>query len=213
MCKNRGVTGTGSAEGLRTRKQRATREAIHRAAVDLALEHGPDGATVAAISDRANISVRTFFNYYPTKDDAIVGLHEGLPSDAELAEFGASTSRDLMGDIARLLMDVFTPDDDELIAQRRALILEHPHLIQRHWARMHGVEHRTALAVAERMRACGGFDGVDIDVAAQALVVTCSNLMRLSIRRAIETGEYPADVLSSLDESLHALREVLRTLP
>src|SRR5690606_15633405 len=80
MCNNCAVTETVTeTEGLRARKQRATREAIHRAAVELALEHGPDGATVAAISDHANISTRTFFNYYPSKEDAIVGLHEGQP--------------------------------------------------------------------------------------------------------------------------------------
>jgi len=201
-------------EGLRARKQRETRNAIHRAAVDLALEHGPDGATVAAISDRVGISVRTFFNYYPSKEDAIVGLHEGLPSDAELDDFRTAASDDLIDDLSRLLLGVFTPDDDELVAQRRALIVQFPHLIQRQWARMHGVEQRTAGAVAERMRATGGFGRLDdVDAAAEILVVTCSSALRLSIRKAIESGAHPADALSRLDESLRTLREVLRALP
>lgn len=211
MCKNCPVS---ENEGLRARKQRETRNAIHRAAVDLALAHGPDGATVAAISERADISVRTFFNYYPSKEDAIVGLHEGLPSDAELDEFRASASDDVIGDTARLLFGVFTPGDDELVAQRRSLIVQHPHLIQRQWVRMHGVEQRTAVAVAERMRASDAFGGIDdIAAAADILVVTCSSALRLSIRKTIEHGGQHTDVLSRLDESLHALREVLRTLP
>ncbi|GAA3905830.1 TetR/AcrR family transcriptional regulator [Microbacterium invictum] len=201
-------------EGLRARKQRETRNAIHRAAVDLALEHGPDGATVAAISDRADISVRTFFNYYPTKEDAIVGLHEGLPSDAELDEFRTAASGDLISDLSRLLLGVYTPDDDDLVAQRRSLIVQYPYLIQRQWVRMHGVEQRTATAVAERMRTAGDFSHLDdIDAAAEILVMTCSGALRLSIRKTIEHGGQPADVLSRLDESLHTLREVLRTLP
>lgn len=211
MCNNLRVS---ENEGLRARKQRETRNAIHRAAVDLALEHGPDGATVAAISERADISVRTFFNYYPAKEDAIVGLHEGLPSDAELDEFRTAASDDLVSDISRLLLGVYTPGDDDLVTQRRSLIMQYPHLIQRQWVRMHGVEQRTATAVAERMRASGAFDGLDdVDAAAEVLVVTCSSALRLSIRKTIEHGGQPVDVLRRLDESLHTLREVLRTLP
>jgi len=33
---------------------------------------GPDRVTVADIADAANVSVRTFFNYYPSKESAIV---------------------------------------------------------------------------------------------------------------------------------------------
>lgn len=204
----------GQSEGLRARKQRQTRDAIHRAAVELSIAHGPDVATVADISERAHISARTFFNYYPTKEDAIVGLHEGLPSDAELDEFRAGTSDDLIREITQLLMGVFTPGDDELLAKRRQLMIEHPRLIQRQWARMLGVEQRTAGAVAERMRSSGLFDHLDdIDAAAQVLVLTCSNALRLSIRKTIDVGGYPADVPSRLDESLRTLREVLRILP
>lgn len=200
-------------EGLRARKQREKRKAIHRAAVELALEHGPDGATVAAISERADISVRTFFNYYPAKEDAIVGVHEGLPSDAELDELRAA-SADIIADIIQLLLSVFSPDDGDLVAQRRSLIRRYPQLIQRQWVRMHGVEQRTAVAVADRMRASGTFTHLDdIDVAAEILVVACSSALRVGIRKAIDAGGTYADILTRAQTSVHALREVLRTLP
>lgn len=201
-----------SDEGLRARKQRQTRDAIHRAAVALALEHGPEGATVAAISDRADISARTFFNYYPSKEDAIVGLHEGLPSDAELDDFRESDN-DLIGDILQLLLGLFSPDDDALMHQRRALITEHPHLVQRQWTRLLGVEQRTARVVADRMRASGAFDHLELDDAAMALVVTCSSVLRLGIRKSLDAGTYPTDVPARIDDMLHTLREVLRILP
>jgi AcrR family transcriptional regulator len=202
------------SEGLRARKQRQTRERIHRAAVALAAELGPDAATVAEIAARADISVRTFFNYYPAKEDAIVGMHEGLPSDAELDDFRAATSDDLIHDILQLLIGVLSPEDDELMHQRRALITEHPYLIQRQWTRLLGVEQRTAEAVSDRMRASGSFDNLsDIDTAARALVVTCSSVLRLSVRNAVELNRYPADVPQRIDVTMHALREVLRTLP
>lgn len=201
-------------EGLRARKQRQTRDRIHHAAVDLALELGPDAATVAEIAERADVSVRTFFNYYPSKEDAIVGLHEGLPSDAELDEFRAGTSPDLVHDILQLLIGVFSPDDNQLLHQRRALISEHPYLIQRQWMRLLGVEQRTAVAVAERMRARGDLEHItDVDSAAMALVSTCSSVLRLGIRRAIDTGCYPAKAEQRIHDTMHTLREVLRTLP
>ncbi|MEI2778883.1 MAG: TetR family transcriptional regulator [Tetrasphaera sp.] len=59
--------------GLRERKKIETRRAIHRAAIELAHEGGLDALTVDAIAERAGVSPRTFFNYFPVKDDALVG--------------------------------------------------------------------------------------------------------------------------------------------
>lgn len=200
-------------EGLRARKQRETRAAIHRAAVGLALEHSPDAATVAEICDRANVSERTFFNYYPGKEDAFIGLHDGLPSTAELDEFRSGTSDDLLGDTFQLLLAVFSPSNDGLMLQRRALVTAHPELLQRQWARLIGVEKRVADVVADRMRASGAFEHLsDIPSAARVLVTTCSGVLRLSIREAVDLGSYPTDIERHIDDTLHTLRELLRTL-
>ena len=63
--------------GLRERKKAATRLAIERAAVEIACEQGYEAATAEAIAAKADVSLRTFFNYFPSKDVAIVG--RGLP--------------------------------------------------------------------------------------------------------------------------------------
>jgi AcrR family transcriptional regulator len=62
-----------SAPGRRDRKKTATREALRDAALRLALEHGYEALTVEAITDEADVSLRTFFNYFTSKDEALLG--------------------------------------------------------------------------------------------------------------------------------------------
>ena len=57
--------------GRRDRKKAETREALRWAALRLALENGYEQLTVEAITESADVSVRTFFNYFTSKDDAL----------------------------------------------------------------------------------------------------------------------------------------------
>jgi AcrR family transcriptional regulator len=61
-----------STEGRRVRKVQESREAMANAAVDLVLERGLDQVTVEAISERVDVSRRTFTRYFAGKEDAVV---------------------------------------------------------------------------------------------------------------------------------------------
>src|SRR6478672_474474 len=96
----RGATAQGPS--LRERQKDETWSAIHEAASDAALEGGLASATVEAIAERSGISRRTFFNYFPTKEDAILGLREPALADDAVAGFRAA-ARAPVADAAHLM--------------------------------------------------------------------------------------------------------------
>ena len=57
--------------GLRERKKRRTRELIAETARRLFTERGFEAVTVAEIADAAEVSEKTVFNYFPTKEDLV----------------------------------------------------------------------------------------------------------------------------------------------
>ncbi|QQQ75620.1 TetR family transcriptional regulator [Saccharothrix sp. 6-C] len=61
--------------GLRERKKRQTRFALSQAAIRLTLERGWDDVSVEDIAAAANVSERTFRNYFAGKAEAIVATH------------------------------------------------------------------------------------------------------------------------------------------
>ena len=57
--------------GLRERKKAETRAAISRAVMGLAVERGLDAMTSEDIAAAANVSVRTYHNYFGSKEEAL----------------------------------------------------------------------------------------------------------------------------------------------
>ncbi|MBT2548419.1 TetR/AcrR family transcriptional regulator [Arthrobacter sp. ISL-65] len=97
--------------GLRERKRAATRAAITAVARSLTSERGLSGYTVEDVCEQAGISRRTFFNYFPTKEDAILGHVDDEMPEEIFTDFirGGARSTSTPGGISNtLLQDLVT---------------------------------------------------------------------------------------------------------
>jgi AcrR family transcriptional regulator len=102
---------TSAEPGLRERKWLATRDALVEAARALSVEHGFSHFTVEQLCEQVGVSRRTFFNYFPTKEDALLGQpHEGITSEVaeDFVSKGANSrpgtiSPGLLDDMAEVL--------------------------------------------------------------------------------------------------------------
>jgi len=127
--------------GLRERKRAATRAAITAVARSLTAEHGLNGYTVEEVCERTGISRRTFFNYFPTKEDAIIGhVDDDFPAAVvtRFIEGGAASpageiSPTLLSDLVRLSLDLSEQMNasEEETRQLIAVIQKEPQLMLR----------------------------------------------------------------------------------
>ncbi|WP_020104897.1 TetR family transcriptional regulator [Nocardia sp. 348MFTsu5.1] len=72
------TSSAGTAPDLRTRRRTATRIEVQKAALELFELHGFDDTTVDEIARAAGISPRTYFRYFATKEESILGDTHGF---------------------------------------------------------------------------------------------------------------------------------------
>ncbi len=164
---------------LRERKKTATRVALRRAAVDLVAGRGLSAVTVEDIASAAGVSIRTFFNYFPTKEDAISGFD---PADlADLADRLRSRPADEAPQVAlhSTLLEALSgieTDHRDLVA-RLELVRSDPHLLARHVSAWAETERRMVAALVERRGGGAGPDRYSTLVVATTLAAARVGLM------------------------------------
>jgi AcrR family transcriptional regulator len=89
--------------GLRERKKLRTRAQLTEAALRLFTERGFDGTTIDDIVEEVEVSPRTFFRYFDSKEDVVIGFFDD------------------MGEELRSMLAARPPEEPPFTAVRRAL--------------------------------------------------------------------------------------------
>ena len=188
--------------GLRERKKQRTRQALRQAAVRLFLERGFEATTIADIAAAAEVAPRTFFSYYPTKEDVVLGeltqrfdhVRRALEQRPEGEPLLAAFRRAAL-EIAADLQAQEAPED-----QRRAarVILTTPAIQARIRDRMGQWEEELAAMIADERGA--GPDDLDSHVVAAALV----GLLR-SVQKVAVSAEMQLDLVSLMRHAFDLL--------
>ncbi len=165
-----------SSTGLRDRKKAATRAALSAATLRLARLHGLEAVAADAIAAEADVSTRTFHNYFASKEDAIlyqveadvqewVDALRARPVDEPIWESLETLAVAFVSDQSR--------DIEDMCAVPR-LIEETPGLMVKTMQMHNNVSRMFGEALAERT-------GTDIDVDLYP------NLLQVAVGGAIKT--------------------------
>ena len=145
--------------GLREQKRAATRRALQRALIELSVERGFDHVTIEDVGRAAQVSPRTFFNYFASKEDAATGMHPGAVEFEPVAvERFLSGGGPLLGDLLELVVShlpAADPQDLDLFRLRRRLFEREPALLGRQVSASKDLELRLGDLVLRRLDAAG----------------------------------------------------------
>jgi AcrR family transcriptional regulator len=196
---------------LRERKKLATRRTLRAAALDLVTRRGFSQVTVEDIAEAADVSPRTFFNYFPSKEAALFGadpariaaLRDGLLHHAPgqpLEALRLVLAQDARGVAEELLALGGNPTD---WLRRMKEARADPHLRAAQSAQMAMVERAMAEALAERL----GTDA-DRDPYPALLAAVATGTIRVCMQSwAASGGTTPLDQFT--DEAFRALADGL----
>ncbi|GAB3927779.1 hypothetical protein GCM10011575_10760 [Microlunatus endophyticus] len=151
---------------LREKKRELLRSTIEKTAVALVLEHGYDNVTVDMICDAALASQRTFFNYFGSKEAAILGPAPADP-DPQIAEnFIHHPQGDVLSDLTRMMAAVLADHGDvdmTLWTDRRTIIRSNPQLLKAQAERFGDKDEELVALVLRRLEVQHGGPGTPDD--------------------------------------------------
>lgn len=184
--------------GRRERKKQATRQALRRAALHLALERGIDHLTVEDISEAADVAPRTFFNHFSSKEDALAGESPEAAGELRAAIAARPAGESPLETLREVLKEIgvarATPEHREESRLRQRLVAAYPSLLPTHLARYASLER----VLAEEMAARTGSDP-DRDLYPAVLAAVGVAVVRLSIKRW--TGGEDRPLAECIDEA------------
>src|SRR5690349_2676007 len=138
--------------GLRERKKQQTREKIERVALELFATRGYDKTTLADIAEAADISPRTIFSYFESKEDILFCGGSLTPVEAVRERLEQRPPGTTTFDVLRELVASMPPPDDENL-HRKQIVSSHPELQRRVRAHLGELESVFAESIAKDLDA------------------------------------------------------------
>lgn len=138
---------------MRERKKQQTRSALHRAALEMVADRGIAQVTTEEIAERAGVSARTFFNYFPTKEAAVLGIGPDVPQRVGEWLRERPTEESAPEAVRAVLMRYAYElhADQDLWVLRRTVIRSDPSVLQAMAALSSAVERSVSQALADRL--------------------------------------------------------------
>ncbi|CAN5454341.1 hypothetical protein BH10ACT3_BH10ACT3_22650 [soil metagenome] len=93
-------------EGLRERKKRVLRQLISDTATVMFIERGFDAGRVSEIAEACDVSEKTFFNYFPTKESLLFDEEDGLADRIREALRDRGTQVPLIDSVVAVIEDL-----------------------------------------------------------------------------------------------------------
>jgi AcrR family transcriptional regulator len=150
-----------TTDGLRERKKQATREALSKAAMRLAVERGLDNVLVEDIAAAAEVSPRTFNNYFASKYEAICALSLDRSVRVAQALRERPAAEPLWDAIRAAVLSVYSSNDqapDPAVLSGIRLVVSSPALRGEYLKVLAIMQYDLAHAITERT---GGQPGAD----------------------------------------------------
>lgn len=193
--------------GLRERKKQQTRDTIARVALQLFAERGYEQTTLADIADEANVSKRTIFAYFESKEDILFcdepKMFDRLEEMLKQRPPGATT----VDALREFLFSVAAWDDSTIL--RKRIVATDEGLRRGERARAARIEQLIAESVAKDLGA--GPDDVRPPLIAAAVTAAFT-----TVRDRLESGSGEPisheQAIAILDEVLEFLRGGLEGL-
>ncbi|MDQ2728390.1 MAG: TetR/AcrR family transcriptional regulator [Actinomycetota bacterium] len=200
------------APGRRQRKKLATRQALHRAATDLVEERGLANVTVEAITERADVAVRTFFNYFPSKEEAVLEREPDRTTKLCQAIAGRPAGEDPLTVLRQVVLhDLLLRElDSSQLLRRMRMIAGEPTLVALMAAHFEEMHTSAAMEIARRL----GHETPDIY--ANLVVAAALAACRVALAEWCASGgtdDVPAIVNAAFDSLASGLTPPASSIP
>jgi len=139
-------------EGRRERKRRQTRERIEQAAMNLFLERGFDATTIEDVAEHAGVSKRSFFDYFPSKEDVVFAWQDSFAEHLMAAIASRPADEPVVRAVQYGLVSAITSAADERALRLGELIRRTPVLQARDQLKYAKLEAKLTEALGARSR-------------------------------------------------------------